>query len=54
MWKCKNCGKVIKGSKFVQDGHCENCDQYFVLERYDPLFENKKTRGLENVGKAEN
>ena len=39
MWKCRKCGYIIKdGSLHVGEGFCPKCKEYFILERFDPLF----------------
>lgn len=44
MWKCKKCGNIESGGKFVRDGYCSLCDEYFLMERYDPFLEKTKEK----------
>ncbi len=46
MWKCKKCGYVVSeksASIHVRDGNCPKCKEFHLLERYDPLNEEKES-----------
>lgn len=42
MWKCKKCDSISRGSIYVSDGYCKQCDDYALLERFDPLNDIKQ------------
>lgn len=42
MWRCKKCGDITQGSVYAKDGYCGICDEYFLLERYDPLYDKEE------------
>lgn len=45
MWKCKNCGSIITvaDGSVSADGKCPECNEVFVLLRYEPGVENVET-----------
>jgi len=44
MWKCKKCKHILSakdGSIHASTGYCPKCKEHKLLERYDPLNEEK-------------
>jgi uncharacterized cysteine cluster protein YcgN (CxxCxxCC family) len=44
IWKCSKCKKVIAGPLYISDGYCDFCNEYNVLEKYNPLNQKIKPR----------